>query len=275
MTEHWISQDGERYGPYTEADLRTWLASGEIDYDAFVWHEGMTEWKPLAALFPRTDAPRPPPPPPGIQTASTDKKVTAPTDEKGTVTLQQASPEQLQSRPGMALPFGLRQGMALAEIGTDLNEVARGKYVVVPPKPHSAFELYVVKVAPVAGLGWIKANGSKVRTSVYGLELRSAFHELKTKLEGTYGPCKVADGLAVGSIWNEPKDWMMGLLKNERYLRATWSSEASSTLPEGLKSIVLVAQAQDDELGNIVLEYSFSNRAVCDAELSAEEDVAL
>jgi len=50
--EVWIGRDGERHGPYTEADVREWLRSGKLSPEDLGWYQGMTEWKPLSALFP-------------------------------------------------------------------------------------------------------------------------------------------------------------------------------------------------------------------------------
>lgn len=50
--EVWIGRDGERHGPYTEADVREWLRSGRLSPDDLGWYQGMTDWKPLSALFP-------------------------------------------------------------------------------------------------------------------------------------------------------------------------------------------------------------------------------
>jgi Tfp pilus assembly major pilin PilA len=59
----WIGQNGEKYGPYSEADVRRWLREGKFAPDALAWREGMANWVPLASLFPAaaTDAPLPPP----------------------------------------------------------------------------------------------------------------------------------------------------------------------------------------------------------------------
>ena len=50
--EVWIGRDGERHGPYTEADIRQWLASGEVSPADLGWYEGLADWQPLSVLFP-------------------------------------------------------------------------------------------------------------------------------------------------------------------------------------------------------------------------------
>ena len=64
--EVWIGRDGERHGPYTEADIRQWLASGEVSPADLGWYEGLADWQPLSVLFPQvqpetSDAPQVPP----------------------------------------------------------------------------------------------------------------------------------------------------------------------------------------------------------------------
>lgn len=61
----WIGRNGERHGPYKEADVRQWLRSGEASGDDLGWHDGLADWQPLSVLFPeevqRPAAATPPP----------------------------------------------------------------------------------------------------------------------------------------------------------------------------------------------------------------------
>ncbi|MGA0588251.1 RDD family protein [Dyella sp. KRB-257] len=54
----WIGRNGERHGPYKEADVRQWLRSGEASGDDLGWYDGLADWQPLAVLFPE-DVQRP------------------------------------------------------------------------------------------------------------------------------------------------------------------------------------------------------------------------
>jgi len=60
----WIGQDGQKYGPYTEADVRQRLADGKFTIDTLAWRNGLAEWIPLVTMFPNTAAYQPPQPPP-------------------------------------------------------------------------------------------------------------------------------------------------------------------------------------------------------------------
>ncbi|MET4677892.1 MULTISPECIES: RDD family protein [unclassified Luteibacter] len=75
----WIGRNGERFGPYTDDEVRQWLRDGTCRPDELGWHEGMTDWRALSELFPDERpavAPGavPPPPPPffGIHDATVE-----------------------------------------------------------------------------------------------------------------------------------------------------------------------------------------------------------
>jgi uncharacterized RDD family membrane protein YckC len=50
--EIWIGRDGERHGPYQEADVREWLHSGKMSGSDLGWYEGLADWQPLSVLLP-------------------------------------------------------------------------------------------------------------------------------------------------------------------------------------------------------------------------------
>jgi uncharacterized RDD family membrane protein YckC len=50
--EIWIGRDGERHGPYPEADVREWLHSGKMSGADLGWYEGLADWQPLSVLLP-------------------------------------------------------------------------------------------------------------------------------------------------------------------------------------------------------------------------------
>jgi len=177
----------------------------------------------------------------------------------------------------MAGPFGLEKGMSLEDIGGNPIKISdTGHYMLSSvPKPHSAFETYIVRVAPTGGLFWIRAVGKEIRTNSYGIELKSAFVEIEEKLKATYGKNTRLDSLLPGSAWNKPNQWMMGLIKTERVLMSLWLEAEGSTLPPDLRSIGLMAVGASENTGKIHLEYEFSNRASCEAELVAQEDNVL
>jgi len=57
----YITRNDEQFGPYSEADVRQHLASGELSSDELAWQEGLAEWQPLSTLV-HSIATTPPPP---------------------------------------------------------------------------------------------------------------------------------------------------------------------------------------------------------------------
>jgi hypothetical protein len=176
----------------------------------------------------------------------------------------------------MSNPFGLTKGMQIEDIDRNAELAAYGVYVTRSvPKPHSAFERYALRVAPVGGLYAVKALGNDVSTDPGGFALRAEFNRMKQKLESSYGKHAFHDFLAHGSKWNESLDWMMGLASKERTLAAFWDREEKSSLPDDIAVIFLSAVASGSDSGFITLEYNFDNSKACEQELAAAEDDAL
>ena len=70
-------------------------------------------------------------------------------------------------------PFGLRMGMSAGAIGTELEPLG-APFLFKPltvPRPHRAFDLYGVKIAPRCGLAWVKAVGRRIATDASGTQL--------------------------------------------------------------------------------------------------------
>ena len=169
-------------------------------------------------------------------------------------------------------PFGLEMGMTLDEIDSDATEISPGVYKLSKvPKPHSAFEAYAVKIGPKSGLCWIKAIGKDIETSVYGSTLKSEFEELRGKITKVYGTGETTDMLLPGSIWDEPKDFMMAMRKDERILFTVWENPKNS---DKIVQVAMLADAIGSNTGYVSLEYSFENKERADREISALEDDA-
>ena len=176
----------------------------------------------------------------------------------------------------IAGPFGLEMGMSIKKIDPKAKEVSPGMYTTSKvPKPHSAFENYVVQVGKKNGLCWIKAIGKDISTSSYGIELKSAFSSMSEKLSKTYGKNETTDLLMPGSIWKEPNEFIMAMIKKERFLMAIWDKEKGSKLKGNLKQIGLIAKPGGRSKGYLSHEYSFLNSEACDKEIAAQEDDAL
>lgn len=173
-------------------------------------------------------------------------------------------------------PFDLWMGMKAEHISFPLEEISPFKFRATEvPKPHSAFEGYILQIAPNEGLSWIKTIGKNIDTSVYGIELKTSFEAMEKKLSATYGAPKMHDFLMHDSIWNEPKDWMQSLLSRERVLGALWSVETDAKLGDWLSSVFLSAVPVDTTSAFISIEYEFQNHGIAEAEIASLEDDAL
>ena len=172
-------------------------------------------------------------------------------------------------------PFGLAMGMTKEMFNGRLTQAKTGLYFLdKPPIPHDQFESYVVKIGENSGLCWIKGIGKSVASNGYGMQLKGAFDEFETKLDKRYGVHERTDFLMPASIWNDPQDWMMGLVKADRYLMSAWKGGKTS-LPNDLSTIALIAQAESSSSGYLALEYSFSNKEACDTEIKQVDDSGL
>lgn len=171
--------------------------------------------------------------------------------------------------------FGLTMGMKLEQIDKSAKKIANGVYQVKVPKPHNAFVRYIVRICPSEGLYYIKAMSDKIETNGHGTSLQMKFEEIENKLKNVYGDNKKTDFLVRDSLWDEPKYWMMGLLKQDRYYFSVWHKESNAKLKENLMSIGLSSVALSTQTGYIALEYTYENEKKCEEELAKKEDGVL
>lgn len=174
-------------------------------------------------------------------------------------------------------PFGLSAGMTLNEVkkqGT-LTEISRHYYEMKNLKNgNPAFEAYMLVITPNQGLCKIVAIGKDVSTSVYGDDLRSTFNALGSALSKKYGtPGDDFDFLRKGSIWDDDRDWMMSLVKKERYLTKMWTDK--KTLPDSLVGVALSVNANTTSEGWLDVTYEFSNIDACTEERKAQVNANL
>jgi outer membrane murein-binding lipoprotein Lpp len=173
-------------------------------------------------------------------------------------------------------PFGLSMGIPEEAFGTTLTKVVTGKFFVDSvPSPHEDFEQYVLEFGKNSGLCWIKAISKDIPTDSMGYFLKSKFNELEKVLSNKYGKGAKTDLLLPGSIWNDPKDWMNGLAKNERYFITIWDSKDGLKLPNDISLLAITADAEDTKTGTIALEYTFTNGKACEAENRALKNESL
>jgi hypothetical protein len=176
-----------------------------------------------------------------------------------------------------AAPFGIDMGTKIEDLkGARSQQGGQGLYILSEvPKPHSAFERYAVTAAPKAGVCVVKGIGKTIDTNSYGTSLRSAFDNMREKLEQTYGKHEVHDLVMPDSIWKDPQYFMMALKKQDRVLAAIWEEKHKSKLGENILAVSLMVYALSNDQGYLRVEYQYKNEKDCDKELSAQEDGAL
>ncbi|MYD85730.1 MAG: hypothetical protein F4Y14_05840 [Acidobacteria bacterium] len=172
-------------------------------------------------------------------------------------------------------PFGLAMGTPKDRFELESSETPGMFFLKDVPKPHSAFDLYILQFGPESGLCLVKGVGKDVSTNSFGTQLRSAFDDLRERLETAYGSHETIDFVRSGSLWDEPQYFMMGLLKQERLLAARWEQKQGSALKNNLETVLLMAKAASQDNGYLILEYYFENYDACTEELTRAEDDAL
>lgn len=164
-------------------------------------------------------------------------------------------------------PFGLDMGMSLEQLrqrGTVTALKSPNRYKIENMRDgHPEFESYTAWVSPRHGLCQIRAVGVTIRNDSFGTEIRNRFNNLTRALSSKYGPPKNSyDFLNAGSIWREPREWMMALTKKERSFTHFWQEN----LPDELAGIMLDTNGLTSDAGYIDLLYEFKNFSACKEE---------
>lgn len=185
--------------------------------------------------------------------------------------------EERLSIPPADGPLGFAAGLSKDEIeamtGVTLSLIDEKQSlygIEKSPKPNSSFVQFALVVSPTAGLCQIRAISKDIHTSRFGYELKSSFDEMKGALTEVYGKPVVMDTLIAGSIWREPKEWMMSLRQKERYLSVAWTATSASPLKYNLSEIEMDARATSSDEGYYMLQYTFNNWNVCQSEAKAK-----
>ncbi len=161
---------------------------------------------------------------------------------------------------GSASAFGFKAGMTKAQIvaivGTKaLTKVEGDMYTFsTAPTPHPEFEEYLCIISPEKGLLKVIALSKDIETNRFGEAVKEKFEQIQAGITKTYGNGDSFDRLEDGSLWTDPQDWMMGLLKKDRELVTYWKL---TTPQDHITIIALEAKALSMEKGYISLVYEF------------------
>tara|TARA_Y100001978_G_scaffold147340_1_gene132347 strand:+ start:504 stop:1097 length:594 start_codon:yes stop_codon:yes gene_type:complete len=169
--------------------------------------------------------------------------------------------------------FGLEVGESIESIknkGVKLQKAENYWYYTRNlPTGNSKLKTYALLVTPKSGLCKIIANTKPTYSNMFGDQLIKEFEFFETALGKKYGKSKEVNYLKSGSIWNRGKDWMMGIKRKERYLRAIWSREYGSNLPSYIYGILLDTEVRKLDEGLISIHYEFTNKDKCIEEQDA------
>ena len=157
--------------------------------------------------------------------------------------------------------FGLKKGMSIDEIrALDFGDVKQSQdspeawFVIEPKKPKDTRFAHFY-ITPEDGLLKIMFTWH-IQTNSYGYNAKEKFNELRDILKKKYGEGKTIDYLNYGSLWDEPRYWMMGLLKGDR--RLVWiQSDFADSNKWNLSTVGLRVEAINQEKASLALNYEY------------------
>lgn len=168
-------------------------------------------------------------------------------------------------------PFGLRMGMTLKEIQafTKVTELSDFTYEITkPPVANSNFDQYMIIVTPQEGLCKVAADINNIASNDFGDSVKSRFNDLQKSLTSKYGEGVTIDSLKSGSIWKDPRDWMMSLYKRDRTLSTYWIASGTLKLPPYLSAFALRTYGTSSSKAYINIGYEFTNWDKCTVEIA-------
>ena len=144
---------------------------------------------------------------------------------------------------------------------------------VTVPQPNSEFDFYSARATPVTGICRVVGFGNDHKNDAYGTSVRGAYKSLQSALNAKYGNNKSFDFLRTDALWNEDKEFVWSIFKNERTMSTFWDRGEGSQLPPNVRAINLRIVAVNSSAAYIVLSYEFDNYDKCE-ELSDKKDNA-
>ena len=172
-------------------------------------------------------------------------------------------------------PFGFEVNSHPSKYKFCLPTETKDTYICTSaPKPHGAFENYFLWYVGEFGLCKTVAVGKTIDNDAYGDVVRRRTDKLAQQIEKKYGPpTDKFDFLHSGSIWDEPRDWMLSLSRNERSYVYAWSSDMGYIPIANVKTIMLQAHGHNSRDGYVTVAFEFSNMSRCtNAKNEAESD---
>ena len=180
--------------------------------------------------------------------------------------------------PAYSQHLGLKAGDSLSTVRSkttgliETNDTGYYKATRLPQNPPGNDGDYRLVIGKKTGLCQIAVFWSIRDDSRYGDNTKDRFEKLENALDKKYG----SDGnkykfVRSGALWDEDNEFMMALLKEDRFHSAYWSQEDGQNLPAETKIISLRAIGTSSSSALIKLTYQFNNYDECEKELNDED----
>jgi hypothetical protein len=167
-------------------------------------------------------------------------------------------------------PFGIAMGASPSDYPSCKLVGTYDAYVCEDvPKPHQAFENYLLAASAETGICKVWALGVVPNDNSYGAQTRERTEEIAQQIATVYGPwTTLHDKLSPAARWSEGADWLMALHEGERFYAYEWIL----AVPRNDVAIIMVkADAAYPGRGNISATFWGANFEVCKAARAKEK----
>ena len=146
------------------------------------------------------------------------------------------------------------------------SETTGYKATSLPQNPPGNDRDYRLVIGREAGLCQISVFWSITGDSRYGDRTKEKFEQLENALDKKYGSGTKLQFLRSGALWDENNEFMMSLLKDERYHSTYWDEEDGQKVPANTAIISLDVTGISSSSSLIRLGYQFKNFSRCKEE---------
>ena len=122
------------------------------------------------------------------------------------------------------------------------------------PKSHPDIQVYQMRYIDSVGLCSIQGVGYNINDSDRGVSTRRKTDDIANQIKIKYGNWdKKYDSIYSSSIWDEPGDWMMSIIQNDRVYAYLWQLNPPIN---GVKTIAVAAEALERDVGFVLVEFN-------------------
>ena len=164
-------------------------------------------------------------------------------------------------------PFGLDLDKHPTEYGCTQSQKNQYWYsCTTVPKPHPEFEFYELQYVDGVGICYVSAIGKTIRNDSYGITTKKRVDAIARQLKQKYGAeTSKSAFLRSHSIWDDPNDWMMGVLKGDRAYQYWWGADEGFKPVGEVIELGISAKAVASDAGYVKVGFAFKRKPACDA----------